>query len=276
MIKLGVYNTLKVVREIDFGFYLGDNLGHDILMPRKWATPELTLDDEISVFVYLDHEERPIATTMTPKITLGQFNYLKVSDLSSVGAFMDWGLEKDLLVPFKNQPKKFEQGKWYCIYLYLDTESNRLVGTARTNNLFSNEMPTYKIGEKVNILVCEDTDIGVNLIVDNQFRGLVYHSDIFNNIQRGDQTFGYIKKIREDGKLDISLDPIGVERFEVNAQKILDYINLKGGSIALTDKSDPDLIYAELEMSKKTFKAALGILYKAKKISLDKNSTKTI
>lgn len=273
MIKLGEYNQLIVLRETDFGFYLGDGIGNDILIPRKWTNTNLAIDDEINVFVYLDHEERPIATTLVPKIILGEFNYLKAKDVSKVAAFMDWGLEKDLMVPFKNQPQNFEQDKWYCIYLYIDTETERLVGTAKINPFLNKETPTYEIGDKVNILVCEDTDIGVNLIVDNKFRGLVYHSDIFNNIQRGDKTVGYIKKVRVDGKLDVTLEPIGLERFEVNAQKLLDYIKSNGGEISLTDKSDPELIYEKLQMSKKTFKAALGILYKAKKVILSPNAT---
>ncbi len=276
MIELGKYNTLQVLREIDFGFYLGDEIGNDILLPRKWATPNLAIDDFISVFVYLDHEERPIATTMTPKIILGEFNYLKAKDVSNVGAFMDWGLEKDLLVPFKNQPKKFEQDRWYCIYLYIDSETNRLVGTARNNSLLNQVEPEYTLGDKVEVLVCEDTEIGVNVIIDNKFKGLIYHSDIFNNIQRGDKTIGYIKKPREDGKLDVSLEPIGIERFEVNAQKILDYLAKNGGKISLTDKSEPEDIYSQLQMSKKIFKASLGLLYKAKKIILNKESTELV
>jgi uncharacterized protein len=276
MLNLGKKNSLTVVREVDFGFYLSDLVSSDVLLPRKWASEGLAIDDEIEVFIYLDHEERPIATTMEPKIYLNQFAYLRAKMITQVGAFMDWGLEKDLFVPFKNQPKPFEEGKWYLIYLYLDTETDRLVGTARNNSFLNQFMPHYEVGASVEVVVCEDTDIGKNAIVDHLFSGIFYHSDIFKPIKRGEKCQAYIKKVREDGKIDLSLEPIGKIRFEQNAEKILAFLKRNGGATHLTDKSTPEDVYELLQMSKKNFKAALGTLYKAHKISLEKNQTRLL
>jgi uncharacterized protein len=276
MLHLGKKNTLVVVREVDFGFYLSDQIQNDVLLPRKWAPEGLAIDDELEVFIYLDHEERPIATTMTPKIYLDEFAYLRAKEVNHLGAFVDWGLEKDLFVPYKNQPKQFEEGKYYLIYLYLDKETERLAGTARTNNYLDQVEPFYKIGDRVSILIGDDTEIGKQVVVDNGFRGIVYASENFKSIKRGDKSIGYIKKVREDGKLDVSLEPIGVIRLEKNAQKLLEFIQKQGGTTHLNDKSNPEDIYELLEMSKKNFKAALGILYKLKKVALFDNRTELI
>lgn len=258
------------------GFYLEDEFKNEVLLPRKFITPHMQLDDELDVFLYFDSDDRPVATTQKPRIQLHQFAYLKVTEISRFGAFMDWELDKDLLVPFRNQPRDFEDGKYYCIYLYLDPASNRLVGTGKTNPYFSKEHPSYEVGQEVSLLVCEDTDLGVNVIVDNQYKGLAYYDVVYKKVKRGDYTKGYIQKVREDGKLDISLEPIGASRLEPNAQRVLDYLIAMGGSIELTDKSKPDAIYNAVEMSKKAFKNALGNLYRSKKILLTKENTQLL
>lgn len=273
MLKLGEINTLTVLRETDFGFYLGDNFGNDVLLPKKWAPETLELDNELDVFIYRDHEERLIATTLKPWIYLHEFAYLKTKEISHLGAFMDWGMEKDLFIPFRNQPKEFEIDKWYCVYLYIDEETDRLVGTAKIDKHLDLETPNYERGDKVSALVCEDTDLGVKLILDNKFRGLAYHSDSFKDIRRGDWIDAYVKTVREDHKIDVSLEPVGAAKLEPISQKVFDYITDCGGQTHLTDKSAPEEIHKELEISKKAFKAALGILYKAGKVVLSKEKT---
>ena len=271
--KIGEINSLTYSRLTNQGIYLTDENQEEVLLPKKFITPDMEIDQIIDVFVYLDSEDRIVATTQTPKITLNTFKFLKAKEVNAMGAFMDWGLDKDLLVPFKNQKQDFEEDKTYLIYLYLDEQSNRLVGTSKFRGILHSEEPTYHVGDEVSAMVCDKTDLGYSCILDNQFVGLAYHNEVKTQPFRGEIRTAWIKKIREDQKLDISFEPIGSMKIEPNAAKVLDYIKKNDGHINLTDKSSPDDIYDTLQMSKRAFKDALGNLYRKKLVRLEKTKT---
>ena len=198
-----------------------------------------------------------------------EFACLKVVDISRFGAFLDWGLEKDLLVPFKQQSQRMEKGEWYLIYLYLDESTNRLVATSKVQALFDKDFSGLEIGQHVELLIGESSDLGVQVVVNNRFRGLIYHNEIHQDLIIGERTMGYIKEIRPDGKLDISLQQTGVVHMEAGAQRILEVLQEEGGYLEVTDKSDPEDIQFHFQLSKKAFKRSLGILYKQRKVSIE-------
>jgi predicted RNA-binding protein (virulence factor B family) len=268
MIKLGEYNKLTILRDTDPGLYLGDDEENVVLLPHKYKPDNFEIDDEIEVYVYLDNEERPIATTLDPFVTLNSFSYLYCSDVTDYGAFMDWGLEKQLFVPFKEQARPMKVGNWYIIYMYLDELTNRLVGSSKTNRFVDNETLTVEAFEEVNILVTHLTEKGANVIINGIHKGLIYIDDIFEDIRTGDRMKAYIKKIREDNKIDVVLQTPGYRSIEPNANFILEELTAAGGFLPLHDKSDPDAIKNELGMSKKSFKKAIGTLYRDKQIVL--------
>lgn len=266
MIKLGEYNTLTILRETEPGVYLGDEEENVVLLPHKYKPEEYEIDDELKVFVYLDNEERPIATTLDPFLQLNSFGYLHCSAVTEYGAFMDWGLEKQLFVPFKEQARPMKQGSWYIVYLYLDEKTNRLVGSSKTNRFLQNDNLTVAPFEEVEILVTHITEKGANAIINGVHKGLIYLEDIFEDIRSGDKIKAYIKNIREDNKIDLVLQRIGYRSIEPNANYIREELEAAGGFLALHDKSDPDTIKNLLGMSKKSFKKAIGTLYKDKQI----------
>ncbi|MFT5435812.1 MAG: putative RNA-binding protein (virulence factor B family) [Ulvibacter sp.] len=268
MIKLGEYNTLTILRDTDPGLYLGDDEENVVLLPHKYKPDTFEIDDEIEVYVYLDNEERPIATTLDPFVTLNSFSYLYCSDVTDYGAFMDWGLEKQLFVPFKEQARPMKAGNWYIVYMYLDELTNRLVGSSKTNRFVDNDTLTVEAFEEVNILVTHLTEKGANVIINGIHKGLIYIDDIFEDIRTGDRMKAYIKKIREDNKIDVVLQTPGYRSIEPNANFILEELTAAGGFLPLHDKSDPDAIKNELGMSKKSFKKAIGTLYRDKQIIL--------
>ena len=268
MIKIGEYNTLTILRDTDPGLYLGDDEENVVLLPHKYKPEQFEIDDEIEVYVYLDNEERPIATNLDPFVTLNSFSYLYCSDVTDYGAFMEWGLEKQLFVPFKEQARPMKAGNWYIIYMYLDDLTNRLVGSSKTNRFVQNETLSVEAFEEVNILVTHLTDKGANVIINGVHKGLIYLEDIFEDIRTGDRMKAYIKKIREDNKIDIVLQTPGYRSIEPNANFILEELKAAGGFLPLHDKSDPDAIKNELGMSKKSFKKAIGTLYRDKQIVL--------
>ena len=273
MIKIGEYNKMRATRQTDNGVYFTDEQEKDeALLPNKFIPDELFEDDILELFVFKDHENRLTATTQQPKITLNKFAFLQVKDVNDIGAFLDWGMEKDLLVPYREQPTDLIEGHWYIVFLYLDERSGRLVATARYLNRLKNRNVDVKPGDEVELLIDNETDLGRNVIIKHRFKGLIFKSDIFQELERGMTCKGYVKAVRPEGKIDISLEPTGVEKISANAQKIL--ARLEGseeGFLPLTDKSDPALIKKELQMSKKTFKQALGGLYKRRWIRLEKD-----
>ncbi|GAB3340541.1 S1-like domain-containing RNA-binding protein [Larkinella ripae] len=266
MIQIGKINTLEALRETSVGFFLGDEEGNDLLLPNKYVPRELQIGDRIDVFVYTDSEDRPIATTLTPKIKRNEFARLQVVSVTGVGAFLDWGLEKDLLVPYREQSRPMEVGRWYVVHLYLDHETDRLVASSRLNRFLDSGAPNLDEGQEVDLLVYEATDLGVNVIINNRYRGLVYANEIFQPVYPGDRLTGYIKLVRDDNRVDVSLQKPGYENVEPSARRILAVLEKQRGFLPLHDKSDPDEIYRLLEMSKKTFKKAIGALFRERQI----------
>ena len=272
MINIGEINHLKAVRSTDNGVYLTDEAdGGEVLLPNKYVPDDIAEGDVLEVFIFNDSEDRITATTAKPKIKLHEFACLQVRDVTNVGAFLDWGLEKDLLVPFKEQPGRMSKGGWYMVFLYLDGETDRLVASGRYQKFLQKENITVKPGEEVDLIIDDPTDLGVNVIINHRFRGLIYQNELFQKIRRGDHRTGYIKTVREDGKIDVTLQRPGYAKVEPNAGKILAQLKANQGYLRLTDKSDPEDIAEILEMSKKTFKKAIGALYKQRLIRLEKD-----
>lgn len=273
--NIGQVNTLRVLRFTSVGAYLGDANDNDVLLPNKYLTEDMTLDSDVDVFLYRDSEDRLVATTERPFISLNGFAYLRSKEVNMFGAFMDWGLEKDLMVPFKEQHLKFEEDKYYLITLQLDEATDRLFGSAKTNRYL--ELCDVPIDPKapVEILVCERTDLGVKVIVEERYQGLIFQNDISRPLKRGERTTGFVSNVREDGKLDVRLDLTSVDRIESSADKLLAILQ-REKSIALTDKSDPDSIRETVGMSKKSFKQAVGNLYKQRIITIEEDQIRLI
>ncbi|CAZ98159.1 CvfB family protein [Zobellia galactanivorans] len=276
MIELGNYNELEVLRDTSVGLFLGSNTGTEILLPNKYVPKTIDIGDMIKVFCYLDHEERPIATTLTPSVIRNRFGFLQVAEVNKIGAFMDWGLEKHLLVPFSEQREKMKEGQWYVVRCYMDDVSFRLVGSNKIDKFLSNEELTVRERQEVDLLFTRLTDLGWEVIINDQHKGLVYSNEIYKHVAVGDRTKGYIKHIRPDNKLDVSLQPIGEKILEPAAEAIYKRLMAHGGFLALHDKSDPVLIKKELQMSKKTFKKGVGTLYRERKILIKEDGIHAI
>ncbi|WP_417357377.1 S1 RNA-binding domain-containing protein [Flavobacterium sp.] len=267
MIEIGQYNTLKIQRDTSVGLYLTDG-SKDVLLPNKYVPRKFEVGDELAVFVYLDHEERLVATTLKPYITLNDFAYLRVSYINKFGAFVDWGLEKDLFVPFKEQARPMEKSKRYLVYMYIDDKTGRLVGSSRTNKFLDNEVLTVEEGEEVDLIVSHITDIGINVIINGKHKGLLYKDEVYQDLRTGDKVTGYVKLIRPDNKIDVTLQKGGADSIEPNAQFILDELRESRGFIRLNDNSHPEDIKTVFKMSKKAFKKAIGSLYKQRLIEI--------
>jgi predicted RNA-binding protein (virulence factor B family) len=273
MIRLGRYNRLIAFRETEYGWYLTDeDQSEEVLLPNKFVPKDIEQDQEIEVFIFNDSEDRATATTQKPTIELDSFGYLKVFDSSNFGAFMDMGLDRQLLVPFSEQRNRLEAGEWYIIFMYLDGETDRLVGSNKWMNYVEVEDIDLEIGQEVDLLVADRTDLGVKVIIDDLYMGLVFQNEIFKEIRKGDRIIGYVKNVREDGKIDVSLQKQGYENVVGEfSTKILKELRERKGFMDLTDKSPPGKIYAQLEMSKKNFKKSIGALYRQKIIRIEKD-----
>ncbi len=269
MIEIGKNHLLRILKDIGTGLYLAHEEDEEpVFLPNKYAPRDWEVGDELKVFVYKDSQERLVATNEEPKIKLNKFAYLRVKELSKHGAFLDWGLEKDLFVPHRQQAREMLEGHRYIVYMFLDEHSDRLVGSTKYNRFLEENAPSVKVGEKVDLLITERTEIGVNVIVNHRYKGLLYKNELFKDIRKGDRQTGYVKHIREDGKIDVSLQQQGYGYIQSNAQLVLDKITRNDGFLALTDKSSPEEIALQLEMSKKAFKKTIGALYKQRKIRL--------
>jgi predicted RNA-binding protein (virulence factor B family) len=268
MIELGNYNTLKILRETGVGLFLGDDDVDDLLLPSKYVPANFKIGDDINVFCYLDHEERPIATTLQPLIKRNTFGYLRVAEVNDFGAFMDWGLEKHLLVPFREQQTKMIAGNSYVVFCYLDEKTFRLVASSRLNKFVKSEDISLIPNEEVDLLVSRQSELGWDVIINNLYQGLVFANEVFQPVKVGATLKGYVKKIREDNKIDIVLKPIGYSALEPAAKQIFEQLELAGGYISLHDKSSPEEIQEMFRMSKKTFKKAIGSLYRDRKIEI--------
>ncbi len=268
MIALGKYNNLEILRDTSVGLFLGDEEGNDVLLPNKYVPEEFEIGDFIDVFCYLDHEERVVATTLEPYVMVDQFRLLQVAEVNEYGAFMDWGLEKHLLVPFREQRNKMQEGQWYVVYCYLDEKTDRLVASNKLDKFLSNDTLTVGELDKVDLVVTRLTDLGWEVVINNKHKGLVYSNQVFRKVAIGDMLTGYVKSIRPDNKIDISLQPIGTDSLEPTANLIYQKLVSNGGSLPLHDKSDPEDIKAMLQMSKKMFKKGIGTLYRERKIEI--------
>ncbi len=274
--RLGEYNQLTILRFTSVGAYLGDEEDNDVLLPNKYLTEDMSIGETVDVFLYRDSEDRLVATTETPKIILNHFAYLKVKEVTPFGAFLDWGLEKDLLVPFREQAAKMEEDRFYLIYLKLDEATDRLVATSKIKKCFSTEIDDIVINEPVSILIGDQTDLGIKVVVENKYQGLIYSNDIVDRLFRGDNKIGYVFNIREDGKLDVRLTKSGGAKIEPNTEKVMHTLTANGGKLNISDKSSPEDIKALLGMSKKTFKQVIGGLYKNRIIKINDDSIELI
>jgi len=272
MLKIGEYQSLTIVREMPQGYYLEDEEGVEVLFPQKYITDEMSIGDAIEVFVYCDTDDVEVATTETPVFTVGQYAALKVMDQSDIGAFCDWGVIKQLFVPYSLQARKMAVGETHVVHMYLDEVTDRLVGTTKLDGYlekFADEELAQ--GQEVDLLIYNETDIGYKVVVNQKYAGLIYKNEVKQKLPNGLALKGYIKPLREDKKIDISLDPIGIKNIEPNAKKIYEKLLSSEGFLPFTDKSDPDLIRAEFGISKKLFKKSLGALYRQKMVLLKEN-----
>lgn len=270
-IKLGDYNKLTIVKSVDFGLYLDGGDEGEILLPTRYVPKGAKTGDEIDVFIYLDQDERLIATTQQPLAKVGEFAHLEVAWVNEYGAFLNWGLMKDLFCPFREQKKRMVTGSSYIVYVTVDEDSYRLMATAKVDRYLDNERPLYRHNDEVDLLVWQKTELGFKVIVDNKFSGLVYDDRIFRPLTTGDRLKGYIDHVRQDGKIDIVLQPTGHRHTEEFAETLLRYLQENNGHCELGDKSPAELISDRFKVSKKAYKKAIGDLYRKRLISIDEN-----
>lgn len=275
MLQIGVYHTLKIDRETKVGLFL-TNGKDDVLLPNKYVPNDFTIGEDLTVFVYLDHEERPVATTLKPFISLNSFAVLKVSYINTFGAFLNWGMEKDLFAPFKEQARPMEKDKRYIVTMYLDKQTGRLAASSKINQFLDKEPLDVEVGQEVDLMVSHITEIGINVIINGKFRGLAYQNEVFETVSPGYKTKGYIKTIRLDGKIDVSFQKQGFEAIDDSAQQVLEALKQNDGVLRLNDNSHPEEIKSVLKMSKKTFKKAIGSLYKQKLIDINKEGIQLV
>jgi predicted RNA-binding protein (virulence factor B family) len=270
-IEIGKYNKLRITRFVDFGAYLTNSEvenGLEILIPAKYLDEENVVGDELEVFVYTDSEDRPIATTDIPFAQVGEFAYLQVVEVNRIGAFVDWGLVKNLLVPYSEQKSKMHPGGVYLVYIYLDANTNRVCASAKIDKYLGNAYPEYKRGEKVEVLVYGRTPIGYQVIVDNKHKGMIYANEVYREINVEEHLTAYVKHVREDGKIDLTLTTPGTAS-RINSLSDLIIERLKAGRLTVNDKSSPEEIKQQLHCSKKDFKKTIGALYKEHQIAIE-------
>lgn len=268
-IKLGDYNRLTIVKEVDFGIYLDGGDEGEILLPKRYVPENCKPGDELEVFLYLDQDERLIATTQQPLAKVGEFACLEVAWVNQYGAFLNWGLMKDLFCPFHEQKQRMKIGNRYVVAVFIDEESYRIAASAKVEHFFATDFPPYQPGEKVDLLVWQTTDLGFKVIIDHAYPGLVYRSQVFKSIRIGDSLQGYIMGVRPDGKIDVSLQPHGRQQTTDFAETLLQYLKDHDGFCELGDKSDAQDIKHRFEVSKKVYKKAIGDLYRRRLITLE-------
>ena len=268
---LGKYNQLEVVKQVDFGVYLNGGDDGEILLPTRYVPEGCKPGDMLNVFIYLDNEERLIATTLQPLVQVGEFACLEVAWVNEYGAFLDWGLMKDLFVPFREQKMKMLKGHRYVVHAHVDENSYRIMASAKVEKFLSKDYPEYQPGEEVEVMAWQKTDLGYKVIVDNKYSGLVYQREIFKALEPGMKMSAYVRQVREDGKIDLTLQKDGLQKVDDFSGVLLQYIKDQGGHTSLNDKSPAEDIYDTFGVSKKTFKKAVGDLYKKRLIVLVKD-----
>ncbi len=271
MIEIGKYHTLEIVKSLHFGLYLDGGEAGEILLPTRYVPEKWEIGDFIEVFIYLDNEERLIATTEKPFAQVGDFACLKVVGVDQIGAFVDWGLMKNILVPFREQKNTLRVGDTPIVYIYVDDKSHRIAASAKIDKYIDKGMPDVVLGQEVDLLIYQKTDLGYKAIVNNKYVGLIYENEIFQSVRIGLKTNGFIKQVREDGKIDLSLSKSGIEKIDDFAQILLQRLEKANGFLPVTDKTSADQIYDTLSMSKKNFKKAVGNLYKQRLITIEDN-----
>ena len=280
MLRLGDYNTLRIVKSVDFGLYLDGGEEGEILLPQRYVTKDMHVGDEIEVFLYLDQEERPVATTEHPYAKVGEFAYLEVAWVNQYGAFLKWGLMKDLFCPFREQKKRMEQGHSYIVYIKVDEDSYRLMATAKVEKYLSvptiNDLPSLQHGAEVDILVWQKTDLGFKVIINNKFQGLIFENQIFQPLHSGMRLKAYVDHVRQDGKIDIVLQQTGRQQTLDFAEVLLRYLYENDGYCNLGDKSPAELIYDRFQVSKKAFKKAIGDLYRRRLIVIEEEGVRLV
>ena len=271
MLKIGKYNTLTIARVAEHGVYLADEAGTEVLLPNRYVTEDMKPGQQLRVFVYTDSDDRPVATTDTPFATADEFAFLQVRVVNSVGAFLDWGLPKDLLVPYSQQKSKMNAGGIYPVYVYLDTASKRVVASAKIEKFIGNVFPDYHPGDKVKALVIEHTPIGYRTIVDNRHWGMIYNNELERPLEIQETVDCTVKNVRDDGKIDIVPSGRAAAATDRLAKQIINELLLAGGKLPMSDSSSPEEIRASFNCSKKDFKKALGHLYKSGKILIGRD-----
>lgn len=262
MANIGKYNTLKVIRKLDFGFYLDGQDEGEILIPLRYAPEGCKVGDSIDVFIYFDSEDRIIATTEKPYAIVGQFACLQAVSVNSIGAFLDWGLPKDLLVPFREQKQPMEEGKYYVVFIYIDAESNRIAASAKLGQFLNHEPVNYLAGDEVDIMVIGESELGYKAVIYNRHEGILYKNEVFKPLKKGQVMKAFVRKIRDDGKIDLRLLKDGYSKINDIAQEVLSILKKNDGFMEVSDKTPAEEIYRLFGMSKKTFKKALGALFK--------------
>lgn len=275
MLKIGKTNNLKITHRVDFGLYLDGGEEHgEILLPLRYASKDMKAGDFIDVFIYRDSEDRLIATTEKPYAEVGEFAFLQATESNSVGAFLDWGLPKDLLVPFREQKVRMKPGRYYTVYVFLDDETQRIVASAKLQKFLDNKIPDVKAGDEVKVRIYQETDLGFKVIVNDLFSGLIYHNQIFCDVNIGELHYATVRSVRQDGKIDLILGKSQRNRVNDLAEDILDYLHENGGKMTLNDSSSPEDIKEIFQCSKKDFKKAIGALFKSKEIIIEENGVK--
>jgi len=270
MAELGKLNTLTVLKKLDFGIYLDGGDLDEILLPRRYVPEGCSVGDELEVFIYLDSEDMLIATTETPKAMVEECAFLKVIEVNHVGAFLDWGLPKDLLVPFSEQQKPMQAGQEYVVYLYIDEASERITASTKLDKFLGDTSPYYKEQQQVDLLICSRSDLGYKAVVDGGTIGLLFNSDVFKPIRIGQSMKGYIKHLREDKKIDLCLQLVTREALDTLSEQVLGFLKAQGGQSTMTEKSPADVIAKQFGVSKSSYKKALGKLYKKRLILIEK------
>ncbi len=268
MAEIGKYNSLRVIKEVDFGVYLDGEKEGEILMPIRYVPKDCKVGDYVDIFLYLDSEDRPVATTEKPFAQVGEFAMLRVQSVNKIGTFLDWGIMKDLLVPFREQKVTMTEGRSYLVYIYVDEDTQRIVASAKLNKFLDKSLPDYAVGQEVELIIESETDLGYKAIVNHKHWGILYENEVFEQLAKGLKIKGFIKKIRTDNKIDLSLHPLGYEKVDPLTQMILDELKKEGGFIPVSDKSDAEEVYRVFGISKKSFKQALGALYKRRLITI--------
>ena len=269
-IEIGKFNNLQVVKIADHGFYVDGGEDGTILLPNRYVPDGLDIDDWVDVFLYFDSDDLLIATTQTPKATVNSIELLKVIDTNRVGAFLDWGLPKDLLVPFSEQQHPMREGESYVVYVFHDHETDRILASSKLNRYFEEEPEGLEEKQAVNLQITDKTDLGYKAVINNQYLGLIFHGDAFRPLTMGERLPGYIKTIREDGKVDLIISQHSSQGDNSLEDQIMAHLKASDGESELTDKSNPELIYRQFKVSKKKYKNALGALYKRRMITISR------